>query len=109
MRKAVVTAALVGVIASSTGCFTMLGGIAGSMHDPDPPPPRRAQPRPPPRLMVGDELPPGWQLAEPAPPPPPPARETGMSNAGKGMIAGALVDAALIGLTYYLFSGIDLD
>jgi hypothetical protein len=103
MRNLAVTAALAALVASSSGCFTFLGGISGAISD-------NARPAPPtitPAQRRLSELPPTSMHYVPAPPPTP--EDTGMSGGAKGVIAGAAVDAMLFGLGYMLFSDLDVD
>jgi len=77
MRRLVVPVLLLAVVLAQTGCFTLTFGIAGAMSHDDPP-------KPPPQLARA----PGQTT--------PPRRAESGSHVVEGLLAGLLVDAALV-------------
>jgi len=78
-RKLVAAIALACLL-STTGCFTIVGGVIGSVSD-GPPKAKR--------------------------PPHAPEEDTGMSGGAKGMLAGFLIDAALVTAAAIAFKNMD--
>jgi hypothetical protein len=102
-RPRLVAAIAIACALSTTGCFTLVGGVVGSLADSPSPPKRR--PEPPPQLRG---LPPGspyftegygkmWREPEPQ----------GMSGGAKGLLVGLAIDATLVTLLAIAISNMD--
>lgn len=75
MRKRIITSvALVALLASTPGCFTIIGGMVGGAGEPTPPKPH-----------------------------------SGMSGGAKGVLVGAVIDAALITAAAVSFANMDFN
>jgi len=102
-NKLIPTIALVAAL-SSTGCFTLVGATIGSISDSGKP--KRPPPPPPPAQLRG--LPPGSYYFSAGYAQQPQAEDnTGMSGAGKGALAGLVVDGVIVTLLAIAIANMD--